>query len=75
MVLVSVGDEKGLHFGTVIFQISVVGNNVIHARERGFGKAHPRIDEDDGSIGFEAVGVLAYFAQASKGIDFHWGVT
>lgn len=73
MVFVAVGDEEGFDFGPVIFQIGIVGDDVIDPGEVGLGEANARVDEDDGTIGFETIRVFTHLTESAEGKDINRG--
>jgi len=44
MVFVTMGNEKGFDFGSVIFQMGVVGDDIIDPWQGRFWEANPGID-------------------------------
>ena len=47
MVFVAVGDEKGADLAAVGLEIGIVRDDVVDAREIGFGEADAGIDDDE----------------------------
>jgi hypothetical protein len=62
MVFVAMGDEQGFDLAAVVFEISVVGDDIVNARKVGFGETNAGIHEDERTVGFEAIGVFANLA-------------
>ena len=69
MVLVAVGNEKGLEARLVVFEVRVVGNDVVDPREIGFREADPGIDQYDRVTGFEGIGILPDFPETPERKD------
>ena len=44
MVFVTMGDEKGFDLAAVIFQVSVIGDDVVDAGKSRFGETNAGID-------------------------------
>src|SRR3989344_8241249 len=67
IVQVSVGDEKRADFILAFFQVSGVGDDIVHSRSRLGGEMHTRVNDDDVIVNFYRGHILADFFQASQG--------
>ena len=71
MVFVAVGDEKGADLAAVGLEIGIVRDDVVDAREVGFGEADAGIDDDEVAVRLKAIHVLSDFGKAPQGIDIY----
>jgi hypothetical protein len=62
MVFVTMGDEQGFDLAPVVFEIGVIGDDVVDARKGRFGETNAGIDQDDRALGFKTIGVFANLA-------------
>jgi hypothetical protein len=74
MVFVTMGDEKRLDLGTVVLEIGVIWDDVVNAWKGGFRESDAGIEQNNGTVAFDDVGVLTYFAKTSKGVYVNWGI-
>ena len=69
MVFVAMSDEEGLDLVSVVFEVGVIGDDVIDAGEVGLRETDAGIDHDKRTVALEAVGVLPDFPESSERVN------